>query len=385
MGFARRIVRKSVRKATPRSVRKVMHPVRTTRNAVTPRSVKQLRRGIYTVRNPLGAAENALIGSVLNAGSGRRRSSGSGGRSSAASRPVALPGGVFVGTGVRAGEALRSADQLASLMAVQRDRFAPAVRPQVPDPLPPDRVAMQKAFWESLGTARPSFWQRQKLRQTRVQVAELVAVEATEMHQTALGVAAADRARVDAWWAGLLDGDQATITAALTAAFADNVAPVAVLHAAGDQARLLLLLPDLDALGPKQGHVTPSGRLSSRNWPKADLHEAYASLLGAHLLATARETWAVAPSIRHANVIGLRRATPDSKPAHTLGGFEVLFDAQLYRVGPNWDDDEYRHQVLGGHPHGLRRTGTTRTVNPWPTADLPAETVADLRQVTATA
>lgn len=102
MGFARRVVRKSVRKATPRSVRKVMHPVRTAKNAATPRSVKQLRRGIYTVRNPLGAAENALIGSVLNAGSGRRRSSGPGGRSSAASLPGALPGGVFVGTGVRA-------------------------------------------------------------------------------------------------------------------------------------------------------------------------------------------------------------------------------------------------------------------------------------------
>ena len=164
MGFARRVVRKSVRKATPRSVRKAMHPVRTAKNAVSPRSVKQVRRGIYTVRNPLGAAENALIGSVLNAGSGRRRSSGSGGRSSAASLPVALPGGVFVGTGVRAGEARRSADQLASLMAVQRDRFAPAVRPQVSDPIPPDRVAMQKAFWERLGTARPSFWQRQRHR-----------------------------------------------------------------------------------------------------------------------------------------------------------------------------------------------------------------------------
>lgn len=37
MGFARRVVRKSVRKVTPRPVRQVMHPARTVKNKVTPR------------------------------------------------------------------------------------------------------------------------------------------------------------------------------------------------------------------------------------------------------------------------------------------------------------------------------------------------------------
>src|SRR4051812_22331621 len=74
MGFARRVVRKSVRKATPRTVRRAMHPVRTAKYAVTPRPVRQLSRAVYTVTNPLGAAENAFIGAALNAGSHRRRS-----------------------------------------------------------------------------------------------------------------------------------------------------------------------------------------------------------------------------------------------------------------------------------------------------------------------
>jgi hypothetical protein len=59
MGFARRVVRKSVRKATPRPVRKAMHPARTARRAVTPRPVRQASRAVYTVTNPLGAAEKA--------------------------------------------------------------------------------------------------------------------------------------------------------------------------------------------------------------------------------------------------------------------------------------------------------------------------------------
>jgi hypothetical protein len=73
MGLGRRIVRKTVRKATPRPVRQAMHPARTVKNAVTPRPVRQVSRAAYTIRNPVGASENKIIGAVLNAGSGRRR------------------------------------------------------------------------------------------------------------------------------------------------------------------------------------------------------------------------------------------------------------------------------------------------------------------------
>jgi hypothetical protein len=72
MGFARRVVRKSVRKATPRPVRQAMHPARTVRNAATPRPVKQVSRAAYTARHPVGAGENKLIGAILRALTGRR-------------------------------------------------------------------------------------------------------------------------------------------------------------------------------------------------------------------------------------------------------------------------------------------------------------------------
>jgi hypothetical protein len=74
MGFGRRLVRKSVRRATPRSVRRAMHPARTVRYAVTPRPVQQASRAAYTVRRPVGAAENKAIGAALSAGTGHRRS-----------------------------------------------------------------------------------------------------------------------------------------------------------------------------------------------------------------------------------------------------------------------------------------------------------------------
>jgi hypothetical protein len=82
MGFGRRVVRKSVRRATPRPVRKAIHPARTVRYAVTPRPVRQVSRAAYTVRHPVGAAENKVIGAALNAGTGHRRSRRSGNKGS---------------------------------------------------------------------------------------------------------------------------------------------------------------------------------------------------------------------------------------------------------------------------------------------------------------
>ena len=66
-------IRKTVRRATPRPVRRAMHPARTVKYAVTPRPVKQASRAAYTVRHPVGAAENRLIRKMLTALFGRKR------------------------------------------------------------------------------------------------------------------------------------------------------------------------------------------------------------------------------------------------------------------------------------------------------------------------
>lgn len=81
MGFARRAVhrsarravrrtvtkpvRKAVRTATPRPVRQAMHPVYTARNAVTPRPVKQVGYAVHATRHPFFAAWDAIFGGVF--------------------------------------------------------------------------------------------------------------------------------------------------------------------------------------------------------------------------------------------------------------------------------------------------------------------------------
>jgi hypothetical protein len=166
MGFGRRLVRKTVRKATPRPVRRAMHPVRTVRYAATPRPVRQVSRAVYTVTNPLGAAENKLIGAALSSGS-RRRASPSRGGPSTRSRSAPASRGMS-GTGVRAAEAVASHDQLAQLMIVQRERFTAARRPLVPDPSPVDPKPFQQQEWERR-KRETHLWQRARRRQLRTE------------------------------------------------------------------------------------------------------------------------------------------------------------------------------------------------------------------------
>lgn len=74
MGFARRLARKSARRAvrktarvvTPRPVRKAAHPVRTVRYAATPRPVRQASRAIYSVRHPVRSAEAGVVSAALH-------------------------------------------------------------------------------------------------------------------------------------------------------------------------------------------------------------------------------------------------------------------------------------------------------------------------------
>jgi hypothetical protein len=357
MGFARRVVRKSVRKATPRSVRRAMHPVRTAKYAVTPRAVRQISRGVYTVTNPLGAAENALIGAALNGG--RRRSTASrGGRS----RATTYSGGATVSE-LRAAEGAASHDDLADLMAVHRTRFAPAQRPVLE---PPDPVDPQPFFVEEWAQRKREvrLWQRGRRRLLQAEIRAHAQAHADRQLALAQVAHAAEQVRVDAWWAALGSGAADVVIGALAAAFADNPAPVTILSAGGAEANLVVWLPRIEVLPERKAHVTPGGRLSSKAWTKTELNGVYADLLGAHLLATFREMWAVAPSLTRARVAGVVRTSGVSD--------EAVFDVTVDRGSARWDSDGLGVQLLEG-PGGLQRAGRTREVRGWPLNEIASD------------
>jgi len=387
VGFARRVVRKSVRKATPRSVRKAMHPVRTTKNAITPRPVKQLSRAVYTVTNPLGAAENALIGSVLNGGRGSRRKSRSrsSGRSSGTSRPRSSGlGGQGSFVGVRATEAIASQDTLAQLMVVQWERFTAAQRPVAAVPELPDPAPLRAAEWNRLKT-QAHFWQRERRAQLRAKATASAEAQNTAAYQAALAHAATWQQQADAWWDALNRGEPDVLRAALKAAFADNTAKVAVPNADGHQVTLALALPALDVVPAKKAHVTPGGKLSSKEYTQTERNQVYAELIGAHLLATLRETWAVAPSVTQVRVLGVHSV---AQPTSSAGRYTALFDITVTQTATNWADDSAGNQLVTSGPCGLRRTGRVAAVTTWVPEELPAAArtlLAGLNQIVVVA
>lgn len=87
----------------------------------------------------------------------------------------------------------------------------------------------------------------------------------------------------------------------------------------------------------------------------------YAKLLGAHLLATAREAWAVAPSLSNLRIIGLRLADDEG---------EVLFDVDAVRTQGQWASDAWGETMLAHSQWGLNRKGRTAEVQPWPSEEL---------------
>jgi hypothetical protein len=95
---------------------------------------------------------------------------------------------------------------------------------------------------------------------------------------------------------------------------------------------------------------------------ETELNEVYAELVGAHLLATARETWAVAPALTTLRIRGVRNGA-ETEP-------EVLFDVDLVSTEGEWGNDSWGEAMLEDSKWGLNRKGRTREVQPWPSEEL---------------
>lgn len=234
-----------------------------------------------------------------------------------------------------------------------------------PDPRPFARDAWHQRKRE----VKP--WHLTKRRALRTETEDWAQSHAGLLHAQAIEASRGQQLQADAWWAALGQGDVETVRAALEAAFADNPAPVTICELEPTSAFLAVVLPDSVVLPARRAHVTPGGRLSSKDWTQTDFNETYADLLGAHLLATARETWAVAPALETLRVVGLLDSDDESR---------VLFYFQVDRDGAPWQSDSTGRRILDKATFGLNRVGRTRQVAPWPEDQLPPNLYAALDQ-----
>lgn len=168
MHLLRKVVRKSVRKVTPRPIRQVnrvvRHPVLTTYQTVAPRPLQSAERSIYNVTHPVNAIENRAVNKVI--GPPIRWSELAGGAVGATAAAAVAPAAVVAAAAKppaaptrRAPAAPRGAvrqgvqEDEAHYDAVRRlaDRADPSTRPQLVAALEHSDPAIRKIAVRGIG------------------------------------------------------------------------------------------------------------------------------------------------------------------------------------------------------------------------------------------
>jgi hypothetical protein len=327
-----------------------MHPVRTLRIAATPKSVRRASYIAYSVRHPLGAAESHVIRTAKNA-----FSSNSPGRTT--SHATNSNSGYVTGTGVRAEEGADSYQRVEDLMSVSRQKFHPITHVILPPAPPVDPKPWMDSEWFKRKSEVP-FWKTEARRNLKNEVSDFAGRQAALAQREAQEKIRLQQQEIDLWWRQINDGEPKVMESSLSKAFSDNAAEVGIRKITRTSAVLVLSVPSIDVLPRKRANVTPTGRLSSKVWTASEKNDVYASLIGAHLLATLREAWAVAPSLSKIRVVGLRMEDDIED------GF--IFDIDAEKSGGSWNDDEFGEKILKVAEFGLRRVGRAQVVENWP-------------------
>jgi hypothetical protein len=312
VGLGRRIVRKSVRRATPRPIRKAMHPVRTATNAVTPRSVKKLSRGVYTVSHPVGAIENKAIGAVLYAGSPGRRS-------------TARRAPTYVQVQRQADAAQRAQQQserlqliadlqelITALLTAHEQSFAPAQRQVIEPPTRHEPSEFEPALRHEYLTG-VSIFQRAARRDLR-----LLASRSAQDASDAANIKDAtehkrQQAEEDWLWAKLVSGEPNMVLRTLNAAFDDNPTRTLAIRLTDGLVEVIVVQPNLDDLPTQTPAVTRGGKPTLHKMTKTQRCGLWTQATFSNAVATLCETAAVAPSITAVKIVVVRGET-DPQP-----------------------------------------------------------------------
>ena len=141
--------------------------------------------------------------------------------------------------------------------------------------------------------------------------AKLEAMRAAEeqkkvLDDSALAKQAGEQKEFDKVWEDLNNGDSSEIYTHLTDAFEDNSSKSAVIDIEKDSVSLIVLVPDVEALPEYDWSYTATGNLSVRKMTVTARNTYYYELIASQCLATANETFAVAPSINTVTIIVIR-------------------------------------------------------------------------------
>ncbi len=237
---------------------------------------------------------------------------GSGRRSSTRGRrPSPAAGQRALAQAAKAQEAQRLSDAIGDLLNLHRVDFPPATRPLAP-PVPMPDAAQVHHQHERKALTGVGLFQRQeraaaRQRASAAAIAELSAtVRAAEERRHVL------QRQLDELWDALGANDPDVVLATLAEAFKDNEAAAVAVAVDGAEVTLVVLLPPAEIVPERVPGTTQAGNLTLRKLRQGERDALYLSAAMGHVLVTIRESFAVAPGLRAARVVGLRAAGEDA-------------------------------------------------------------------------
>jgi len=165
-----------------------------------------------------------------------------------------------------------------------------------------------------------------RLRQARARVDdELVLAVAAEKERREVD-RQAEQARLDEEWERLCRNEPDVAIAALERAFADNEAPAAPLDCDGERTTVAMEFQRPEAIVPERKPArTPTGKPTLKKRTKTEINRLYLEALGSNVLATVKETFAVAPGTQVVQLLVIRR---DGKHS---GGLAAIYLGEFDR------------------------------------------------------
>jgi hypothetical protein len=209
----------------------------------------------------------------------------------------------------------QQAQALAS--AIQRIRTLhhqdlPAVQKLVvPYPPRPDHaVVLRRRMNDAL--ERVSIFRRSTRKAAKAAAVLATQMECNELEAASQAQYVAVQQEIGELWQRLSTNDPDVLLAVLSHAFQNSGAQAAPLGVWDAEVQLALLVPDLATLPERHPTTTAAGNLSLKKFTKGEMADLYKQLVAGLVLATAKEAFALAPSVSDVRIVALRNTPADA-------------------------------------------------------------------------
>jgi hypothetical protein len=214
-------------------------------------------------------------------------------------------------TADKAQQAQALASAIQGIRTLHHREFPAVQRLVVPHPPRPNHAAiLQRRMNDAL--ARVSIFRRSTRKAAQAAAVLATQMECEELEAAGQAQHVAVQQEADRLWQRLITNDSDVALAVLNHALQSSSAHAAPLCVWDTEAHLALLAPDLAALPERHPTTTAAGNLSLKKFTKGEMADLYKQLVAGLVLATAKETFAVAPGVTGIRVAVLRNTSADA-------------------------------------------------------------------------